>query len=619
MWVALGLHTHLLNTGVCKMRSWSLFAVIVALLSPLGVAKANNNGGVLVTPDTCTTTVDANATVLLNGVLSALTHVDIDIGVDEHLVLATAEVELDDLLAQVMVEVGADSLEDLLSATVDVEDVLHAMIHLAAEDGNLSVVAALEALELDLGDIVQGEIDLGDLFDVSDLRLVDGVTVDLLGVTIDMLSLWDQHHVVEPTTISIDGEHLDLEASIASATIDIEVGYPPHIIVNEDEISAEMGSIELQVHADLADVDANLDTSGSSLLGAKLMLGHIDLCVFAPWISVRGDVINEENGAAFVDATVGRIHMCIGTPINGAIGEGNDELDLETEITPSLIGEIVLWVAGHEVPVAKVWARAVVTAEADATAVLFEGEFPACMPLDLGPSEADLWAQLFANVEITVEPLGIGLSPIQLTVLQNAAAQAVLGELALGGVLGGDLLDGLVLPSLDILGSGLGSIDISVAGLVDVDLGGNGGHDNNGGNDDDDDGIGVDVDVDADVDVSIDEDVDVGVDTDVDVGVDLDMDGDSNDGDIDADVDADIDVDADEDGANAEVDVEADVDADLDETMAAADVDANGALNLAGGGCSVGGVSSGSSQGLAPLALLGLTLLLRARRRASRS
>jgi hypothetical protein len=207
-------------------------------------------------------------------------------------------------------------------------------------------------------------------------------------MTINMLSLWSQHHVVEPTTISIDGDELDLEASIASATVDIDVIYPPHVIVSPDEISAEMGNIEVQVHADRADVHANLDASGSSLLGARLMLGHIDLCVFAPWISVRGDVINEDNGAAFIDATVGPIHMCIGTPVNGAIGEGNDELDLETEITPSLIGEIVVWIAGHEVPIAKVWARAVVTAEADATAVLFEGDFPACMPLDLGPSEA---------------------------------------------------------------------------------------------------------------------------------------------------------------------------------------------------------------------------------------
>lgn len=590
------------------MRSWSSFALFVALLSPLGTAKANNNG-VLLGPDPGVATVDAGTTGLLNGVLSALTHADVDLDVDDHLILSTTQVELDDLLTEVMVEVGEEDFESLLNTSVSIEDVLDAMARVAAENGDLSAVASLETLALDLDGMALGNIELGDLFDISDIGLVDGVKVDLLDVIVNMASLWDQHHAIDPTTIEIDGDLLGLDASILEATVDINVYDPPQLHIGPDDIGAEVGGIEVLVHADIADIEANIDTTGTPLLGAKIVLGNIDLCLYAPHIAARADLLDDQNGAAMVDATVSRIHLCIGKPVQGALGEGSDYIDLMTEVTPSVIAEIVISVAGHDVPVAKVMARSVATVEADAHAVLFEGDFPSSLEYDLGASKAELFDELFAKLEITIEPLGIALAPIQLVALQNAALEVLLGEIGLPALLEGELLDGLALPTLDILGSGVTKIDLDLGGIIDLD-----GTDNNGGNHGNGDGDGdvdVDVDTDTDVDVSVDEDVDVSVDMDTDVGVDADNDNQSGDGDIDADVDTDVEVDVDDDGVDADVDVDADVAA--DEAMASADV--NGALNLAGGGCSVGGAPNGASSGLAPLALLGLTLLLRTRRK----
>jgi hypothetical protein len=597
------------------MRSWSSLALIIALLIPIGAARAQDSGVLLgINPDSV---VDANANVLLDGVLSALTQADVDLGVDEHLALATTAIELDDLLTQVMIEVGTDDLHSVLSGTVHVEDVLDALVVVATENGDLGAVAVLETLALDVGDMLADQIVLGDLFEISDLSLVDGMTVDLLDVMVNMAALWNQHHVVAPTTITIDGDDLDLDASIVSATVDINVQSPPQIIVGPEEVSAEVGNIEVLAHVDLVDIEANLDTTGIPLLGAKIVLGDIDLCLYAPWISARADVLDDENGAVMVDANVSRIHMCIGTPVRGAIGEGSDEIDLETEVTPSLIGHVVMWIAGDEVPIARIKARSVATVEAEAEAMLFEGDFPASVPYDLGASEAELFEQLFANLEIQVELLGVSLSPIQLQVLQNAALDATLGAIGLPGILEGELFDGLLLPTVEILGSGIATIDLDLAGLVGGDN--NGGNENNGNGGDSD--VDLDVDTDADVDVSVDEDIDVGVDTDVDVGVDVDMDGDSVDVDADADVDADVDVDVDEHGVDvdADVDVNADGEADLGSNMVGVGANADGSLSLAGGGCSVRGATSGTTNGLAPLALLGLTLLLRARRKSARS
>lgn len=552
-------------------------------------------------------TIDVDSTVSLNAVLSALVDVDVDLGVDEHLALATVDIELGELLAQLRIDLGLGEDENLLDLDITVGSVLHAMATVAAHDGNLSAAAAINALLLDLGDVCLGTIHLGDLFDISDMSLIDGIHVDLLDVCINMMSLWNQHHMVEPTTITIDGDMLDLDANVLSAQVDIDVHAPPHIMIG-DEISAEMGNIEIQVHAALADVEANLDAPGAALIGAKLVLGHIDLCVFAPWVSARADVLDDQNGAAMLDADVGRISMCIGKVVPGALGEGSDEISLEYEVEPSVIGEIVVWIAGHEVPIAKVKARAVATVEAHVDGVLFDGDSNDLLHLDFGTSEAALWEQLFANIEITVEPLGIPLAPIQIIALQNAVASACLGAISLP-----DLLDCTALPVLDVLGSGLTGIDINVGGILTSDsCGGDG------------DGIDVDVDVDVDtdtdVDVSVDEDIDVSVDMDTDVGVDVDMDCDcESDGDIDADADVDVDVDADDDGVNADVDAHGDVHADVADTMVDANADANGRLNLAGGGCSVGGPANRSTSGLSSLALLGLVLALRARRKASRN
>jgi MYXO-CTERM domain-containing protein len=606
------------------MRSWSSLVLAIALLSPLGTARANDNNnsnggdchGVLLGIDTGAA-LDLNGTVALNGVLSALTHTDVDLSLDAHVALATSAVELDDLIAQIMVEVGTDDLDALLHGTVTVGDVLDALIVVAAEDGNLTAVAALQALMLDMHDLLGDGIELGDLFMISDLRLVDGMHVDLLDVVVNMASLWDQHHVIEPTTITIDGDDLELDASILSATLDINVQNPPQIIVGPEEVSAEVGNIEVLAHVDLADIEANLDATGLPLLGAKIVVGEIDLCLYAPWISARADVLDNENGAVMVDADVSRIHMCIGTPVQGAIGEGSDDLDLETEVMPSLIGHIVVWIAGHEVPIARVKARSVASVEASAEAMLFEGDFPASFPYDLGASQAELFEQLFANLEIRIELLGITLSPIQLQALQTLALDATLGAIGLPDILSGELFHRALLPTVEILGSGIGAIDLDLGGLACDLLGGD--QDGNGNDHDGDLDVDLDVDVDADVDVSVDESTDVGVDTDIDVGVDVDADGDSIDANVDADVDADIDVDVDEHGVDADVDVDADGEVDLSGSMVGAGAAADGSLNLAGGGCSVRGASSSTTNGFAPLALLGLTLLLRARRKSARS
>lgn len=602
----------MLNHGGPKMRFWSFFTLFVAVLAPFSTVKANS-GDTLISID-ANGVIDAQHTDLLNGALSALVHADVDLGVEEHLALATAEVEIDDLVAAVAVEIGADDPHDALAAAVSIEDLLNALVMLSADAGDADAVGALLDLQLDLDGEALGDIELGELFDVSDLELVDGMTVDLLDVVVNAASLWDQHHVIEPTTVTLDGDALGLDASVASVTVDITVDSPPLVQVGPDAVMASVGQIEVRAHAELADAQVELDTDALPFVGAKLVLGQIDLCLLAPWIEAHADALDSENGAAMVSADVSRIHMCIGKLKRGAIGEGDDEITLEREVTPSVIGDIVVWIGGHEVPIARVTARSVASVQGSVDATVFDGDFPAMLPLDLGPSEAQLMDELMANLEINVEALGSPLTSIQLGLFQDAILEAFASEASLPNLLSGELLDGLLLPTIEILGSGVTSIGVKLGGPV-----GGGDDDGNGGDDDgddDDDGSGVDVDVDSDVDVEIDEDG-VSVDTDTDVSVDDGKDSDNSA--VDADVDADVDVGVEEDTIFGSVDPNIALDTDGDGMDADGSGNAANTLSLAGGGCSVSAPTGGASGGWLSLVMLAFCAMLLRRRSSTRA
>lgn len=609
MWVALGRRTHLLNTGVCKMRSWSSFVLFIAVLMPIGTVHANSAG--LIQVDQGFATIDRAATALLNGTLGALIDAHVDLSPDEHIALADARVELDDLLAQVMIEVGATDRESVLDAPVSIEVVLQAMATLCDEQGDHAAVAALNALALHIDGMAAGDIMLGDLFDLCDVDRVDGLHVDLISVIVNMCSLWNQHHAVGATTLSLTGDALQLDASVAEISLDISTVTPPMLSVGPDEIRALARHIEVLAHAKVAEAELDLDTSATGLLGAKLVVGNIDVCLFAPYIEARADVLDDENGVVMVNADVSRIHMCIGHPTPGSIGEGsNAALELD-EVAPSVIGEIVVWLGGHEVPIARVTARAVASVEAHADAlVLSREDCSEPFPYAFGPTTANLLDELMAHLEINVEPLGLHLSSLQLDVFQDAVLGAFVEGSTLSNILGEDLLEDVSLPAIHLLGGGLTSIDLSVPGFVSLDRGGDDGTSGD---------IDVDLETDTEIDVSVDDGLDLGADTDAEVGVDVDADSDmgSVGADVDADVDADIHVG--DHGIDAHIDGDVDAHAEVG-TDSAPTGSANGALTLAGGGCTASGPLPGSSLGgLAPLVILGLASLARARRRSARS
>jgi hypothetical protein len=600
----------LLNTGVCKMRFWSYFALFVSVLAPFSTVKAHT--GPLISLGS-NPIVDTGHVELLNGTLSAITHADVNLGLDDHLALAIAEVEIDDLVAAVASELGLDDPHDALVATVSLEDLIDALIVVSTREGNGPALLALGELAADLDASAQGTIELGELFDVSDLELVDGMTVDMIDVIVNAASLWDQHHVVEPTTVMLDGDVLGLAASIASVTVDITVDSPPAIQVGPDVAMASVGQIELRAHAELADAEIEIDTDALPFIGAKLVLGQIDVCLLAPWVEAQADVLDSERGAVMVSADVSRIHMCIGKLKRGAIGEGDDEITLEREVIPSVIGEIMVRIGGHEVPVARVTARSAASVQGSADASLLEGDFPAMFPMDLGPTRAQLMDELMAHLEINVEALGSSLTTLQLGLFQDAVLDALVDEASLPELLSGDLLDGLLLPTVEILGSGVTSIGVNVSGPVS---GGDDDGDDDGPDAGDDHGSGVDVDVDSDVDVDVDEDG-VSVDTDGDVSVDSDKD--SDDSVVDADVDADVDVSVDDDTVFGSVDPNIDLDADDDGMDADGSGNAVNTLSLAGGGCSVSTSTSGASAGWLSLVLIAFCAVLLRRRSSTRA
>jgi uncharacterized repeat protein (TIGR01451 family) len=439
-----------------------------ALLLSLGLASAAAacESGACVSSGPRLASMNSSQATLYNGVLSQLTDTRVALTVADWNALAEGGTNLGGFLDALAAETGAAGRDDALAGQATPSQIVAAMASAARQQGRTQAAAALDALKVQVAGL-SGTVSLADLIDSGSMAgAMDSVSLGTLDLITGLVQLYNTSGAAaarEPVTLS--GESLGL-AGVEAVRLSAQTTEPPVLRCGPAGTTFHSAAMRYKLDVDLAPSSPDL-TALSAIPGfsnAQLTLSRLTL---------YGEVARGSGVIAAVDAlarsvtvqaTPGVSDLYLGQIPDEAFNDRSRRIDPATDLGFAPIGELQVSDAATGVTTTTaVEVRSHAQGQATGPSTLvYTGPYPQTQTARAGADVAtQLSADLMNNMELRTNPsLGGADAQVQealLPIVRDSLTPVV-----------GTLVSEALSPALQMMGVGLGEMDVTVDSLYSL-------------------------------------------------------------------------------------------------------------------------------------------------------
>lgn len=449
------------NLGPATRSALSSFLLLLALALGFAAPAQACTTGACVSAGPRLASLDTTRSGLLNPLLGSLLGTNLSLTVTDWNTLAAADLSALSFLTALQVSTNTSTPTDALAASVTLAQVTAALRTAAQAEVNLGLVPVLSKLQSQLAP-ASASIQLGKLLKVGvNPGALTGNKLNMLDLISGMVQLYNTSNMLTtPTPITVSGAALGLGSLLGSVELSAQVLEPPVYVCGPSGTAFHSAAIRVKLKVAL--VSIALDTAALNILpgvlGASLTL--VDLEVYAEIAAGDGAIgtIDAVARSVMVQAVPGVADLYIGHFDDNVFFNRSHRLAPETDLGYSTIGELTVNGSGVGVLV-KSYARG----EAPfAVSALFSGSFPQTKTLSTSAAfVSNLGAQLVTNLDLKITPT-LGVLDLVVLPLVKTLVSATIGTTL------GSVLTVVVDPLLQLLGIGLGELEVTVNGICQV-------------------------------------------------------------------------------------------------------------------------------------------------------
>ena len=413
--------------------------------------------------------VDTAHSALLNGLFSSLlgSGSGFSISAADWNAIAQSNTSLSAYLTALQTQTSTASPSAALNAGATLTQLLNAAVTAATADGNTAAVTALGDTITQIG-ALGGTIKLGDLLSVSlPTGALATTKINLLELLTGAVQLFNFRNVATtPAPIGISVSALNLTGTLTAITMYAQVIEPPVYVCGAAGTQFYSAAIRVKLNLSLVSL-----TPGTSLLGSiagtsniSVTLGQLQLYLDVAQAQGTISAINSLANAVTVQATPGVADLYLGTMSDTVFFSRSHTINATTDLGYASIGNLTVTLPIVGVTVVAIQAKSAAPGQAPlANQLSFSGTFPQTQTSGSSPAFiSSLVTSLLANLQLQLSPsLGGVLDAAILTPLKTIVSAALSPVLS-------PILTSVAEPLLELLGIGIGQMQVSVdgAGLV---------------------------------------------------------------------------------------------------------------------------------------------------------
>jgi uncharacterized repeat protein (TIGR01451 family) len=435
----------------------SLACALALWLAGAGPAAAGAcTAGACVSAGPRLASVSTTNSVLLNALIGNLTGTSLNLSVADWNSLATGSLSLASTLNALQAGVGASTPSTALTSNATLAQVLTAAATAATGEGKTSLALALNDLQVPLS-LLGGTIRLGDLLTTD--GALSSTHIDALELVTGVIQLYNMKNVLTtPSPLTLSGAALGLSGVATSVTLAAQVVEPPVYVCGPAGSTFHSAAIRVKLGIDL--VAVTLDNTLLKLIPfvatASAQIAHLDLYVEIAQGSGVITGVNAVSNAFSVQATPGVASLYLGLMSDSVFFNRAHVLNPSTDLSWSTIGAVTINSLSVSI-LAKGYATGTA---ASASNLNFTGPYPQGYTVSAGASfVSTLLSSLAGSLQLS---LTAGLGALQTVV---TATLLPLVQVAIP-IIVQPLVDGLINPLLELLGIGLGEIDVNAEGTT---------------------------------------------------------------------------------------------------------------------------------------------------------
>lgn len=411
------------------------------------------------------TTVSSKESALLDAALTSLLGADIDLTIADDQALAASNVSLGSLLTGLNQSgVGTDA-QGALNANVSLSTLLTSASATVRAQGSTAAADALDKVRTQTVSVNTGGIRLGDLI-VADTRSgpLASSQLNVLDLLHGSASLFNRSNVASLRSVSLTGSDLGLGSGFSTVSLSMVVVQPAQYVCGPQ--GAQFYSSNIRVRARVALTGTGLNLTVPLLAAARVNLVSFDLFAEVGRGSGTLTQVNAVAGTLSLNATPGVASLYLGTISDVSMLDRTTPLDVATELTPAVIGNVALTLGVVNLSVsvsARAWA---IGGSPTAKALNFAGTYPQTQTATTQSGfVASLLTTLLSNLQIQVGDLSsLGLAGNLLQTLTNnlltAVGDALKGTSGLLNPLLTAVTGNVIDPLLSPLGIKLGEVTV---------------------------------------------------------------------------------------------------------------------------------------------------------------
>lgn len=406
--------------------------------------------------------IDLAQRALLNALLSSLGGAEIELSSSELQALADGAPELQRVLDAFQASSGAASAAEALRAPLGLQAVVSALSDAAQAAALPAAASALSTLAGALDALpASAQIRLGDVVSLDANASLEGVALPLLDLVMALFEAYNDQHAAEVTRVTIDGASLGLPLQIASLELAALSRGRPRAVCGA--AGATLRAPGQRISMRLNFVDLNLELS-LGLLSTSVEIAQLELVAdVAPALAVV-EGVDPGLARVSVDVTPGFSSLFLGHVPDQVLLDQDGTVDFDSDVTPATLGGLELSLLGGlgEASAALLVESRASRAAAGETSLVFAGPYPATEAV-VSQDIAPLGAQLLSNLTLSLGELNpdLGLSMNTLNALMAQLQASLLGTSGVLAPLLGAVVDGVLGPALDSLGSGRSELDVT--------------------------------------------------------------------------------------------------------------------------------------------------------------
>lgn len=405
--------------------------------------------------------LDTTRSGLLNPLLGSLLGTNLSLTAADWNTLAQSDLNALGFLNALQVSTNTSTPSDALGASVTLAQATAALRTAAQGEVNTSLAAVLSKLQSQLAP-ASASIQLSKLLKVGvNPAALVGNKLNMLDLISGMAQLYNTSNMLTtPTPITVSGASLGLGSLLGSLELSAQVLEPPVYVCGPSGTAFHSAAIRVKLK--IALVSIAIDTGALKILpgvlGASLTLANIEL--YAEIAAGDGAIgaIDAVAKSVTVQAIPGVADLYIGHFDDNVFFNRSRRLAPDTDLTYSRVGELAINGSG-----VGVYVKSQARGEAPfAIGAVFSGSFPQTKTLSTSAAFiSNIGARLVNNLDLKIAP-SLGLLDVVVLPVVKTLVSTTLGTTL------GSVLTAVVDPLLQLLGVGLGEMEVTVNGICQV-------------------------------------------------------------------------------------------------------------------------------------------------------